>query len=244
MELKELALWAGSFAAYGARFDDLCERSESRGQAHQYLRSLLAPVERKTRWQLAEVAHDATPDRRQRLRYRVAWAAEAARARLQQCVIERFGDPEGIGVLVDETGVPKKGTRSVGVAKQSCGALGTLENCQVATLLTYATADGPVVLERQLFLPAAWCWARARRARAQVPEGGTFQPKPQPAPASPSQPQPAPASPSKPQPAPASPSQPQPAPASPSQPQPAPASPSHAGARLEAGGAAALGDGR
>jgi SRSO17 transposase len=129
MELDELALWAGSFAAFCARFDDLFERSESRGQARKYLRSLLAPVERKTSWQLAEVAHDTTPDRMQRLLYRVGWDTEAARDRLQQFVIERFGDPEGIGVL-DETGIPKKGTGSVGVAKQYCGALGKLENCQ------------------------------------------------------------------------------------------------------------------
>jgi SRSO17 transposase len=117
MELEELAPWAESFAAFCARFDDLFQRSESRGQARKYLRGLLAPVERKTTWQLAEVAHDATPDRMRRRLYRVAWDAEAARDRLQQFVIERFGDPAGIGVL-DETGVPKKGTRSVGVAKQ------------------------------------------------------------------------------------------------------------------------------
>jgi SRSO17 transposase len=178
MELEELAPWAESFAAFCARFDNLFERSESRGQARKYLRGLLAPVERKTTWQLAEVAHDGTPDRMQRLLYRVAWDAEAARDRLQQFVIERFGDPEGIGVL-DETGVPKKGTRSVGVAKQYCGALGKLENCQVATLLTYATAQGHVFLDRRLFLPEAWCRDAARRARAQVPEEVIFQTKPE-----------------------------------------------------------------
>ncbi len=69
---------------------------------------LLAGLERKTTWQLAEVVKDGTPDRMQRLLYRVRWDAEAARDRLQQFVIERFGDPEGIAVL-DETGIPKKG---------------------------------------------------------------------------------------------------------------------------------------
>lgn len=111
----------------------------------------------------------------------MAWDAEAARDRLQQFVIERCGDPAGIGVW-DETGVPKQGTRSVGVAKPSCGALGKLENGQVATLLTYATAQGHVFLDRRLFLPEAWCQdaaRRARRARAQVPEEGPFQTKPE-----------------------------------------------------------------
>jgi SRSO17 transposase len=59
------------------------------------------------------VQEDTTPDRMQRLLYRVPWDAEVARDRLEQVVIERFADPEGIAVL-DETGIPKKGTRSVG----------------------------------------------------------------------------------------------------------------------------------
>ena len=101
------------------------------------MRGLVAPLERKTSWQLAELVQDRTLDRMQRLLYRVPWDAEAARDRLEQFVSERFGDPDGIGVL-DETGIPKKGTRAVGVAKHSGGAVGKLENCQVATLLTDA----------------------------------------------------------------------------------------------------------
>lgn len=114
----------------------------------------------------------------QRLLYRVPWDAEAARDRLQQFIIERFADPEGIAVL-DETGIPKKGACSLGVHKQSCGALGKIEKCQVATLLTSATARGHVFLDRRLFLPEAWCSSRTRRAKGQVPEEVTFQTKPE-----------------------------------------------------------------
>lgn len=178
MNPEEVPDWAASFATFCARFDDLFSRSESRAQARKYLRGLLAGLERKTTWQLAEVVKDGTPDRMQRLLYRVPWDAEAARDRLQQFVIERFGDPEGIGVL-DETGIPKKGTHSVGVHKQYCGALGKIETCQVATLVTYATARGHVFLDRRLFLPEAWCFDRARRAKAKVPEEVTFQTKPE-----------------------------------------------------------------
>jgi SRSO17 transposase len=96
MELEDLAPWADAFAAFCARFDDLFARSESRGQAHKYLRGLVAPLERKTSGQLAEWARDSTPDRMQRLLYRAPWDAEAARDRLEGFVIERFGDPEGI----------------------------------------------------------------------------------------------------------------------------------------------------
>jgi SRSO17 transposase len=178
MDLEDLAPWVDAFAAYCARFDDLFVRSESRQQMHKYLRGLVAPVERKTSWQLAELAHDTTPDRMQRLLYRVPWDVDVARDRLEQFVIERFGEPEGIGVL-DETGIPKKGVRSAGVAKQYCGAVGKLENCQVATVLTYASGRGHVFLDRRLYLPESWCGDHARRTRAHVPETTQFQTKPE-----------------------------------------------------------------
>jgi SRSO17 transposase len=178
MEAEEIPYWIESFTAFCARFDDLFARSETRKPARKYVRGLLAPLERKTTWQLAEGVQDETPDRMQRLLYRAPWDAEAARDRLQQFIIERFGEEEGIGVL-DETGIPKKGKASVGVAKQYCGAVGKLENCQVATLLTYSTSHGHVFLDRRLFLPEDWCLNARRRARAKVPTEVSFQTKPE-----------------------------------------------------------------
>jgi hypothetical protein len=67
MTLDELDNWAASFEAFHARFADLFARSESREQAKKYVRGLLANVERKNGWQLAEVVRDTTPDRTQRL---------------------------------------------------------------------------------------------------------------------------------------------------------------------------------
>lgn len=178
MEEAELSSWADSFAAFCGRFDDLFARSESREQARKYVRGLLASLERKTNWQLAECLEDRTPDRMQRLLYRVSWDAEQARDRLQQFIIERFGEPEAIGVL-DETGIPKKGNASVGVAKQYCGAIGKIERCQVATLLTYSTARGHVFLDRRLFLPEEWCDDADRRTHAKIPKEVSCQTKPE-----------------------------------------------------------------
>jgi SRSO17 transposase len=106
MTSEELEQWAESFEAFHARFAPLFHRRETREQAIKYLRGLLAPLERKTGWQLAEALGDATPDRTQRLLYRAGWDADAARDVLQRFVIETFGDAEGIGV-VDETGFLK-----------------------------------------------------------------------------------------------------------------------------------------
>ncbi len=178
MTIEELEQWQEEFEAFHARFADLFERSESREQAKKYLRGLLGQADRKNSWQVAEVVGDRVPDRMQRLLYRVPWDTEAARDRLQQFVIETFGDEEGIGV-VDETSFLKKGTHSVGVARQYLGAAGKLENGQVATVLSYAAQGAHVFLDRRLYLPEEWAWNTQRRAEARVPEEVRFETKPE-----------------------------------------------------------------
>lgn len=170
MTLEEFDQWQEMFEQFHTHFADLFERSESREQAKKYLRGLLAPVGRKNSWQLAEGVGDDIPDRMQRLLYRVPWNADAARDRLQQFVIEAFGDKEGIGV-VDETSFPKAGNKSVGVAKQYCGALGKLENCQVSTVLSYVGRESHVFLDRRLSLPEM-NWARDHKRRTEAMEIG------------------------------------------------------------------------
>jgi SRSO17 transposase len=178
MTEEELEQWHDEFAAFHARFADLFERSESRQQAGKYLRGLLTEAQRKNSWQVAEVVGDRIPDRMQRLLYQVPWDADAACDRLQQFVIETFGNPEGIGV-VDETGFLKKGKKSVGVARQYTGTAGKRENSQVATVLSYATKDTHVFLDRRLYLPEDWASDRTRRAEARVPQEVGFATKPE-----------------------------------------------------------------
>jgi SRSO17 transposase len=178
MRLEDLDEWAEEFAAFHGRFAHLFERQEPREQAAKYLRGLLAPVERKNGWQLAEVVGDKTPDATQRLLYQAQWEADAARDELQRFIIEVFGDAEGIGV-VDETGFLKKGRHSVGVKRQYSGTAGKVENCQIGTFLSYASAKGHVFLDRRLYLPEEWCADPERRAQAQVPAAVPFQTKPE-----------------------------------------------------------------
>lgn len=178
MHVEDFDRWADSFEAFHARFGALFARRETRDQAAKYLRGLLAPLERKNGWQVAEAVGDATPDRTQRLLYRADWDADLARDLLQDFVIETFGEPEGIGV-VDETGILKKGTGSVGVQRQYSGTAGKVENCQMATVLTYTTLTGHVFLDRRLYLPEGWCADAERRKKAKVPETVAFQTKPE-----------------------------------------------------------------
>lgn len=170
--------WGADFVAFHSRFAGVFGRKEPRAQAAKYLRGLMAQVQRKNSWQVAEAVGDRIPDATQRLLYRAHWKADAARDMLQQYVIEVFGDEDGIGV-VDESGFIKKGKRSAGVKRQYSGTAGKVENCQMGTFLSYATVKGHVFLDRRLYLPQEWCDDPERREKAKIPEEVVFQTKPQ-----------------------------------------------------------------
>jgi SRSO17 transposase len=169
---------AQDFEAFHQRFASLFARSESREQAAKYVRALMGGAARRNGWQLAEAIGDRTPDRVQRLLASATWSADQARDRLLEFIVERFGDPEGIGVI-DETGFLKKGTQSVGVARQYSGTAGKIENCQIGVFLSYQSPRGHLLLDRRLYLPKSWCSDPLRMQRAHVPEEVVFQTKPQ-----------------------------------------------------------------
>src|SRR5271165_6466175 len=105
-----------------------------------------------------------------------AWDDEAVLAELRQHVAEELGDPEGV-LVVDGSGFPKKGTASCGVARQWCGRLGKVDNCQVGVFLAYATPRGCALLEGRLYLTEDWAADASRRLATQVPATVVFQEK-------------------------------------------------------------------
>jgi SRSO17 transposase len=178
MTIDELAAWEAEFTAFHARFAPFFQRREVRENAGQYVRGLLAPVERKNTWQMAEALGKEDPQGLQRLLYSSPWDAEAVCQELQRFVVEQFGHPSGIAVL-DETAFVKKGTRSVGVKRQWCSPLGKKENCQVGVFLAYVSPIGYAFLDRRLYLPKEWAEDADRRAAAHVPQDLEFATKPQ-----------------------------------------------------------------
>lgn len=92
-------------------------------------------------------------------------------------IIERRGPVRGW--MIDDTGMPKKGTHSVGVARQYCGQLGKQDSCQVAVTLSLASDHASLPIAHRLYLPQAWAEDPARRSRAGVPDDVAFQTKPQ-----------------------------------------------------------------
>jgi SRSO17 transposase len=173
-----LRSWLAGLDALFARVAGRFGRVEPRRQARLYLMGLLAPLERKNGWQLAEAAGDATPDRMQRLLNNARWDARQVRDDLRSYVVEHLGDPGGV-LIVDETGFIKKGTRSAGVQRQYSGTAGRVENCQLGVFLAYAAPAGRALIDAELYLPRSWTGDRARCAEAGVPGEVGFQAKPE-----------------------------------------------------------------
>jgi SRSO17 transposase len=153
-------------------------RRAAHAHAADYLRGLIAEVARKNGWQLAECAGYAHPRGMQRVLARYAWDADAVRDDLRAYVAAELGDPAGI-LVVDETGFPKQGTHSVGVARQYCGTLGKVANCQIGVFLGYASPLGHAGLDRALYLPQAWLADGERRRAAGIPAEVVARTKPQ-----------------------------------------------------------------
>ena len=176
-DVAEVARWAKGIEGVHECIAGRFRRPEPRRRALDYLRGLLSPVERKNGWQLAEQAGDATPYGVQHLLSTYVWDADLVRE-LRDYVVEHLGDVHGV-LVVDETGFLKKGNKSVGVQRQYSGTAGRIENCQIGVFLTYASAQGRTLLDRELYLPRVWADDLERRREAGVPEQVAFRTKPQ-----------------------------------------------------------------
>ena len=148
-----------------------------------YSRGLMLPIERKSVEPLAaHIDPGHVSAKHQSLHHLVAdseWSDIAVLRRVRDWVMPQLGRKSQFYWIVDDTGFPKKGTHSVGVARQYCGQLGKQDNCQVAVSLSLATERGSVPIDWRLYLPEKWAKDRRRRKKAGVPEELKFQTKPQ-----------------------------------------------------------------
>jgi SRSO17 transposase len=172
-----LARWQAGFDDMFALVAGRFAQADSRRRARMYLLGLLSGAERKNSWTIAEQAGDLTPDGMQRLLNFYRWDAEAMRDDLRAYVLERLADPSGVFVG-DETGFLKKGTASAGVQRQYSGTAGRIENCQLGVFLTYVSARGRALIDRELYLPASWIEDRERCKQAGIDSEVEFATKP------------------------------------------------------------------
>jgi SRSO17 transposase len=148
-----------------------------------YGAGLLLPGERKSVEPMAaRLAPDNVRRMHQSLHHVVAdapWSDEAVLAAVRSYALTAMQQKGPVQAwIVDDTGFPKKGTHSVGVARQYCGQVGKQENCQVAVSLSVSTSQTSLPIAWRLYLPQEWADDTARRKQAGIPEEVPFNTKP------------------------------------------------------------------
>jgi SRSO17 transposase len=168
--------WESELDRWFEPFNEALEHKVRKKWAPIYVRGLIAPGERKSIVPIAErmAAGDAP-----QLHHFVAasrWETEP----LEEVLVEKVGrlvGGKGSHLIVDDTALPKKGTESVGVTHQYCGALGKQANCQSLVSVTWARDDVPIPVGLRLYLPKEWAESDVRRRKAHVPDEIGFRPK-------------------------------------------------------------------
>jgi len=161
-------------------FRECFARSEPRAQFFGYMVGQFSALERKSIEPMALQVEGGNVRAMQRLISDGMWDEAQMRRTYHRLLHDDMGDAEGV-LLVDESRFPKKGRESVGVARQYCGTLGKVENCQVGVFAAYASRHGYAFVDKRLFLPEAWFTEAyaARRTKCKVPDDLTFHTKPQ-----------------------------------------------------------------
>jgi SRSO17 transposase len=175
---------AGSrFATFVEGLTSVIGHADRAKPLHDYCTGLVMPCERKSVEPMAAVTAPARVGaQHQSLLHFVgeaAWSDERVLAKVREMVlpaIERHGPIEAW--IIDDTGFPKQGRHSVGVARQYCGQLGKQDNCQVAVSLSIANRRASLPVAYQLYLPKEWAQDRAGRRKAGVPKEVRFKTKP------------------------------------------------------------------
>jgi SRSO17 transposase len=178
MDGRQLRRLKPELESFLQRYAGLFGRAENHEHARQLVQGLLDGSDRRNVENMAEAVEGGVVRTLQKFIAQGCWEDRAILEELRAQVVQALGDEDGV-INVDETGFPKKGTKSVGVKRQYAGILGRVDNCQIGVFLNYVSPKGHTLLDRRLFLPEEWAGDRRRRKEAGVPEGVIFRTKPE-----------------------------------------------------------------
>jgi SRSO17 transposase len=145
---------------------------EQRTHTHEYVQGLFSKLERKTGEAIAYL-HDQERQGLQKFIGQVPWGHQPLLTTLATQVGEQIGAPDGV-IVFDPSAFAKKGQMSVGVARQWCGRLGKVDNCQVGVFMGYVARQEQALVDLRLYLPQEWTGDRKRCAAAGIPKGTRF----------------------------------------------------------------------
>ncbi len=151
----DVAELVAELEAYHAVFSPLFQRREQREWALKYLQGQLLDIPRKTIAEMAWAVEGGSVQNMQQFISDAGWQWQPILEKHQEEVAKTLGHPSA-ALILDSTQFPKKGSTSVGVARQYCGALGKVANCQSAVVAAYASPKGCTLVDFRLYLPEAW----------------------------------------------------------------------------------------
>lgn len=181
LEPAEIETLADELMAYHTEFAELYYRVEQAHWGHMYMQGLMAPLEKsKTIQPMAMALEGGNIQAMQQFVGQGRWKDEKLLRKHWYLVDETLGEEDGVWI-VDGSGFPKKGEHSVGVARQWCGQLGKIENCQEGVFAAYASRKGYTLLDRRLYLPESWFDQehRERWEECGIPDDRTFKTEPE-----------------------------------------------------------------
>ena len=178
MDVQALRQLKPELDRFLTRYAPLFGRDEAQDHAHRFVQGLLLGADRRSVENIAEAIDGCVVRSLQKFIAQSPWSDDRLVEQLQEHVVEDIGEPDA-ALNVDETGFPKKGTKSVGVKRQYAGCLGRTDNCQVGVFVNYRSTKGHTLIDRRLFLPEEWAADAERRVEAGVPEAVVFRTKPQ-----------------------------------------------------------------
>jgi SRSO17 transposase len=154
-------------------FAEALDEPAQRRHALEYTTGLLSDLKHKTGEAIAYL-HDQKRQGIQKFIGHVPWDHQPLFATLADQVGAQLGEPDAV-LVFDPSGFAKKGVKSVGVARQWCGRLGKVDNCQVGVYMAYVSRKEHAIVNTRLYLPEEWAKDRGRREEAGVPETIQFQ---------------------------------------------------------------------
>ena len=174
----------GAFRQYVEEIGGAIGHADRKAPLREYMTGLLLPLERKSVEPMAAAIEPRrTGTAHQRMHHFVAksaWSDEYLLKAVRKWAIPRLTAKDMVKAwIIDDTGFPKKGKHSVGVARQYCGQLGKQDNCQVAVSLSIATERASLPIGYRLYLPKEWAEDTEKRAQAEIPDSIEFQTKPE-----------------------------------------------------------------
>jgi SRSO17 transposase len=166
---------------FHAAFADCFVRKESRENAYTYLVGRFSSLERKTIEPIAQHVEGSRSVRSMQRSLSDGVLDETHALQVYHHMVnDEMGESDGV-LVFDESGIVKKGTHSAGVARQYCGTVGKVDNCQIGVYASYVSRQGYALVDKRLYLPESWFQdaSAQRRQKCQIPPDLTFQTKPQ-----------------------------------------------------------------